>query len=169
MTAGSGIRIGDADREATATSLREHFSHGRLTMEEFQERLDATFAAKTDVDLAKVTEDLPQANPYAAPWPPQPGSPRPWSSRPWPSPPGTFGIPGPGRSGGSWSRPGRGTAFGGARAWLRISSVLVVLGVILVGVSVSPLAFGPRLLLVVLAVLAFVRRIFRWVGGRRRW
>ncbi|HEX9032319.1 MAG TPA: DUF1707 domain-containing protein [Streptosporangiaceae bacterium] len=61
MAAASGLRVGDAEREATAASLREHYAHGRLTLEEFQRRLDATFAAKTEVDLARITRDLPFA------------------------------------------------------------------------------------------------------------
>ncbi len=59
MAVPSGLRIGDAEREAAAARLREHFAVGRLTMEEFQQRLDAAFAAKTDRDLARITSDLP--------------------------------------------------------------------------------------------------------------
>src|SRR5215469_17373316 len=70
MAAESGVRIGDAERENVATSLREHYAKGRLTLDEFQQRLDAVFAAKTDTDLAKITADLPHTDPYAAPWPP---------------------------------------------------------------------------------------------------
>src|SRR5215475_10398046 len=70
MAAESGVRIGDAEREKVATSLREHYARGRLTLEEFQQRLDAAFAAKTDTDLAKISADLPHTDPYAAPWPP---------------------------------------------------------------------------------------------------
>ncbi len=155
MAAGSGIRIGDAEREATATSLREHYSHGRLTMDEFQERLDATFAAKTDVDLAKITEDLPQANPYAAPWQPSASN---------------SGRPGPVSTGGAWhqGRNRRSRGFAGTQGWLRVS-ILVVLALSLVAISISPLAAAPRLLIVLLGVLALVRRIFRRIGGRRRW
>jgi hypothetical protein len=61
MTMPSGLRIGDAEREAAAASLREHFALGRLTMEEFQQRLDAALTAKTDRDLARITSDLPQS------------------------------------------------------------------------------------------------------------
>jgi Domain of unknown function (DUF1707) len=35
------MRIGDADREATVASLREHYATGRLSLEEFNQRLDA--------------------------------------------------------------------------------------------------------------------------------
>lgn len=61
MAMPSGLRIGDAEREAAAASLREHFALGRLTMEEFQQRLDAALTAKTDRDLARLTSDLPQS------------------------------------------------------------------------------------------------------------
>ncbi|MHB1596417.1 MAG: DUF1707 SHOCT-like domain-containing protein [Streptosporangiaceae bacterium] len=57
----SGLRIGDAEREAAAASLREHFALGRLTLEEFQQRVDAALTAKTDRDLARLTSDLPQS------------------------------------------------------------------------------------------------------------
>src|SRR3989442_1320300 len=68
MAAASDLRIGDADREAAAGALREHFAHGRLTLEEFQHRLELVFAAKTDRDLAAITRDLPHVAPAPA-WP----------------------------------------------------------------------------------------------------
>jgi hypothetical protein len=56
------LRIGDAEREAAANSLRDHFAQGRLTMEEFNQRLDAIFAAKTQRQLDEISSDLPQAS-----------------------------------------------------------------------------------------------------------
>jgi hypothetical protein len=53
------MRIGDADREATAAILREHFAQGRLTLDEFITRLDATFTASTYAEIAHATRDLP--------------------------------------------------------------------------------------------------------------
>ncbi|GAA0912450.1 DUF1707 domain-containing protein [Nonomuraea longicatena] len=53
------LRIGDAEREQTTASLREHYAQGRLTPEELDERLDATLAAKTFRDLDSITADLP--------------------------------------------------------------------------------------------------------------
>ena len=41
------MRIGDAERDAAAADLGEHFTAGRLTLEELHERLEAVFAAKT--------------------------------------------------------------------------------------------------------------------------
>ena len=61
MATGFNVRIGDADREAVAAQLREHYADGRLTLEELNERLDLAFAAKTKADLNPVMRDLPQA------------------------------------------------------------------------------------------------------------
>src|SRR5437763_13233222 len=61
MASGYNVRVGDADREAVAAQLREHYADGRLTLEELNERLDQAFAAKTKADLNIVMRDLPQA------------------------------------------------------------------------------------------------------------
>jgi DNA-binding transcriptional ArsR family regulator len=54
-----GIRVGDADREAAAAALAEHFAQGRLTLDELSERLDATLTATTHGDLSEAARDLP--------------------------------------------------------------------------------------------------------------
>jgi hypothetical protein len=59
MATGPDLRIGDADREAAAATLREHYAQGRLTLEEFNQRLDAVFAATTQSQLRHITRDLP--------------------------------------------------------------------------------------------------------------
>jgi len=59
VATGPDLRIGDADREAAATGLREHYALGRLTLQEFNHRLDAVFAASTQRQLTAVTGDLP--------------------------------------------------------------------------------------------------------------
>ena len=53
------MRVSDSDRERAADVLREAAGHGRLTMDELDERLELTYAAKTYGDLAAVTRDLP--------------------------------------------------------------------------------------------------------------
>lgn len=53
------IRAGDLDRERVAESLRRHFADGRLTSEEFDERLSAAYAARTMGQLADLLADLP--------------------------------------------------------------------------------------------------------------
>lgn len=59
MVSGPDVRIGDADREAVAAALREHYAQGRLTLEEFNERIEATYAATMRSQLSRLTRDLP--------------------------------------------------------------------------------------------------------------
>ena len=66
MASGYEMRVGDAEREATAAELREHYASGRLTLDELNERLDKAFAAKTRGDLDALMRDLPSARPRAA-------------------------------------------------------------------------------------------------------
>ena len=63
------LRIADADREAAAAFLREHYAQGRLTLEEFNQRLDAVFAATTQRQLSALTRDLPRTAVPSAPLP----------------------------------------------------------------------------------------------------
>lgn len=63
------LRVSDADREATAASLREHYALGRLSLEEFNQRLNAAFTAVTQRDLDAVIADLPHVRAAAAPLP----------------------------------------------------------------------------------------------------
>ena len=56
---GPDLRVGDADREATAAALGEHFAQGRLTFDELLARLDVTFTATTQSEIAQTTRDLP--------------------------------------------------------------------------------------------------------------
>ena len=59
MMRNPNLRASDADREATADRLRQHHTDGRIDQDEFQERLDRCFAAKTVGELAELTRDLP--------------------------------------------------------------------------------------------------------------
>jgi Domain of unknown function (DUF1707) len=54
-----GMRASDADRERVAELLRDAMAEGRLDMEEFQERLETTYQARTYGELAPITRDLP--------------------------------------------------------------------------------------------------------------
>ena len=156
MATPSDLRIGDVDREAMAAALREHFAHGRLTYEEFQDRLSAAFTSKTDRDLASVTRDLP---PVAAG-------------------PALTGGPGSGRYSGRENRSGHsGQAYAGRQGHtghsghnalsaiaglfmiiLALLLIAVILPVALIGTAIS------RGLLALLAGLLFGRR-----GLLRRW
>ena len=105
---GPELRIGDADREAAVSTLGEHYAAGRLTKDEFDERSDQAWAARTASQLWPLFVDLPR--PQAA------GSATraPQAVRPQP------------RRGGRGGHPG--WRFGGAFApILAVVAVLVVL------------------------------------------
>ena len=53
------LRASDADRERVAEVLRDAVAEGRLDMEEFEERLEATYKARTYAELTPITRDLP--------------------------------------------------------------------------------------------------------------
>lgn len=52
-------RASDAERERVAEVLREAVAEGRLEMEEFQERLDLAYRARTRGELRPLLSDLP--------------------------------------------------------------------------------------------------------------
>ena len=54
-----GTAVTDADRDAAAAQLREHHAAGRLSLDEFQDRLDAVYRAQTAQELGTVTDSLP--------------------------------------------------------------------------------------------------------------
>jgi hypothetical protein len=59
------LRAGDADRDAAAAALCEHFAQGRLTLEELDARLQATLTATTYGELSQATRALPHLAPAA--------------------------------------------------------------------------------------------------------
>ena len=190
MATQPSLRIGDRERDAVAAELQEHYAHGRLTLEEFNQRLDAVFAAKTQADLSRLTADLPHIRSGGAPLP---------SSRTGRSPSLASGPPlsgwatgggSPGRasvsavtasgdwpvswSGGNWSGgnwSGRNRRHGGFAALstllAAVASWLLVYDVLLVGLR-FPWPGRVGLLIAIFTVIrGLLRRIFR--GARRRW
>jgi hypothetical protein len=61
------ILASDAERERGVALLREAVAEGRLTLEEFSDRVGAAQVARTGHDLAALTSDLPAATPVTAP------------------------------------------------------------------------------------------------------
>ncbi|WP_422744630.1 DUF1707 SHOCT-like domain-containing protein [Mycobacterium sp. WMMD1722] len=59
MTGGGHIRISDADRSAVRLILERAVGEGRLTLDEFTERVDAVLAARTRAELDPLLHDLP--------------------------------------------------------------------------------------------------------------
>jgi hypothetical protein len=143
MATGFNVRVGDADRDAIAAQLREHYADGRLTLDELNERLDHTFAAKTTADLDAVMRDLPHVpRPVGAP---------------------LVGSTGTGwDSGSEYSRRGR--PFGMFAPALGLMWAFLILGALMLfglGGGDRPLA-----IVVLLAVFALLKRLFSF-GVRR--
>jgi hypothetical protein len=61
------IRASDDDRDRAASLLREHHAVGRLSVEEFNERLDQVYAAKTMGEIDELLADLPGIDLYRLP------------------------------------------------------------------------------------------------------
>lgn len=185
MATQPSLRIGDRERDAVAAELQEHYAHGRLTLEEFNQRIDAVFAAKTQSDLSRITSDLPHVRSAGAPLPvtrsgppPRntggrylnaPGSP--WSYAVSAGPGADSGWAGGGQAGDwtaqDWSRRGRirhGVAL--------LTTLIAALASWLIVVDFMPgLRFIPGRIGILLAIFAILRGLLRRVfggGGLRR-
>jgi tape measure domain-containing protein len=53
------VRASDADRDAVIERLSRAFAQGRLTADEFEERVATACAARTMAELLALTRDLP--------------------------------------------------------------------------------------------------------------
>jgi hypothetical protein len=73
-------RIGDAEREAAVTALGEHYAAGRLSKEEFDERADQAWTARTASGLWPLFADLPRPSSPQAARPARPAGPAPRSA-----------------------------------------------------------------------------------------
>ena len=150
MATGPDLRIGDAEREAAAALLREHYAQGRLTLEEFNQRLDATFAATTQRQLGQISRDLPHAGLTAAtrPQPTQAGQRQDQRQH--------------------YSR----CRYRSAPRFLRLVPIMVAVATLWLLTVGLHLAFPwPGRLAMFVAVFAFARGLMRWIwrhaGGAR--
>lgn len=57
------MRAGDSDRAAVVDLLRAHHLDGRLTVEEFEERIEHAHGAVTLLELGDLHDDLPELQP----------------------------------------------------------------------------------------------------------
>ena len=156
MATGSNIRVGDADRDATATQLREHYAAGRLTLDELNERLEQTFTARTGTDLNAVMRDLPSLDGARA----RAGGPAADSP---------LGAPLLRNDQGQWDQ-GQWDQGGRRRGYSVLGTLVPVMlaiwALLLLG---GAFAFGfgggrPLAVVLLLAVVGMIRRMF---GGRR--
>jgi Domain of unknown function (DUF1707) len=67
------LRVSDAERQAVADRLAEHFAAGRLDQAEFDERVGRAMSAKTRADLGGLFADLPETGAPAVPGYPRRG------------------------------------------------------------------------------------------------
>jgi hypothetical protein len=59
MATDDPIRASDADRDVVVDALREAYTEGRLTRDEFDERMSAAYTGRTWGQLRELTVDLP--------------------------------------------------------------------------------------------------------------
>jgi hypothetical protein len=126
------LRASDADRERTAQLLREHHAVGRLTAQEFEDRLEKVFTARTLGELEELLADLPAIDLYQLP---------------------SAGIR-PTRRGGSGleRRPGDGMLPARTMPWITwaAGSALIVALWLAVGIFVGGAAWIPWFMLVII-------------------
>jgi hypothetical protein len=59
QTPGGGVRASDEDRERLVAELNEHAVAGRLSTDDFEQRVQAAYEATTTAQLAALRRDLP--------------------------------------------------------------------------------------------------------------
>lgn len=137
------MRVSDAEREAAAAELQEHFASGRLNQDELNERLAAAFAARTRGDVNALFADLPSSGHQRLSASAQSG----WQA-----------------GGNAWRAPvGRGIGrlvFTTVMIWVLF--IVGILGVFGIG---SGRPFG---IVLIIAALALLRRLLFMIFGRRR-
>jgi uncharacterized iron-regulated membrane protein len=63
VTAPASFRVSDADRQQVIDQLKRHTTEGRLTLDEFEARVDEALLARTGADLRPVLRELPPLEP----------------------------------------------------------------------------------------------------------
>jgi hypothetical protein len=119
------LRAADADRTAVATVLGEHMAAGRLTVEEYDERLSRAYAARTYGELDPLTADLPS------------------TARPRATQPVAQGHPYPMRACGAGPWSGAGSTGAAWRSWLSTALIVVTIWAVASIASTSLLYFWP--------------------------
>lgn len=148
-----GLRIGDTEREQAARAIGEHFAQGRLTNDEYDERLERVWKAKTFGELRPMFSDLPGPRPAFLERP-APG-PFPFAGPPRPAyPPARHGthLPVP--------PPGPPIPRQSQRSWWP----MLILGILAIGL-IDELEFFGVILVAVVAWILLSRRSNR--GNRK--
>jgi hypothetical protein len=171
------MRVSDAEREAAAAELREHFASGRLDQEELDERLSAVFAARTRGELSALFTDLPSAGPVRAGAGAPGGGPAlggPFGAGPFgarPAGQGPWAPPGAANAGPGWQERGDAWRAGFGRRLGRVAfTAFLVWALFIVGMlGVFGIGTGrPIGIVLVLAAFALLRRLLFIIFGRGR-
>ena len=171
------MRVGDAEREAAAAELREHFASGRLDQEELETRLSAVFAARTRGDLSTLFTDLPAAGHVrdgagAAGGGPAFGGPSgtgPFAARAAGS--GPWAPLGAANAGSDWQERGNAWRAGFGRRLGQVAfSAFLIWALFIVGMlGVFGIGTGrPIGIVLILAAFALLRRLLFIIIGRGR-
>ncbi len=146
------MRVSDAEREAAAAELREHFASGRLDQEELELRLSAVFAARTRGDLSALFTDLPSAGHIQA------------AAGPW-APPGAANASSDWQERGNAWRAGFGRRLGRVAFTAFLIWALFIVGML----GVFGIGTGrPIGIVLLLAAFALLRRLLFVIFGRGR-
>lgn len=164
------MRVSDAERDAAAAELREHFASGRLNQDELDERLAAVFAAKTRGDLSALFSDLPSSGRSEAGAAAGARGEQNWGGQAS----GSFGPGAPGW--GQWSRAGASSGYSDWRASAgrgigRIATASVLVWVLFIVGILGVFGIGagrPFGVVLILAAFALLRRLLFMIFGRRR-
>jgi hypothetical protein len=163
---GNEMRVSDAEREAAAAELQEHFASGRLNQDELNERVAAAFAAKTRGDLNTIFTDLPSSGHgwTSASGPFGSDGARVGERDPW-AHPSTAGAQSGWQAGDNAGRASAGRSIGRlvfASVMIWVLFITGILGIFGIG---SGRPFGIVLLV---AAFALLRRLLLTIFGRRR-
>jgi hypothetical protein len=175
VASGHEMRVSDAEREAAAAELREHFASGRLDQEELDERLSGVFAARTRGDLNTLFTDLPPAGaaragagapgaPAFGPFGVGPFAARAAGSGPW-APPGAA------NTSSDWQERGNAWQAGFGRRLGRVACTAVLIWALFIAGMLGVFGIGtgrPIGIVLVFAALALLRRLLFIIFGRRR-
>ena len=155
MATDDPIRASDADRDVVVDALREAYAEGRLTQEEWDERMSAAYASRTWGQLRELTADLPVQPVLGADVPgrhlPVPAAPP--ASPPWRVPDDPMAEPGteaPGEPPATTGRPRRPVGI--------FIPVLIWTLLVAHGAAVFPALFVVAVIFVLAVSISGIRR-----------
>ena len=152
MATDDSIRASDVDRDVVVVALREAYTEGRLTRDEFDERMSAAYASKTWGQLRELTADLPVQPVLGADVPgrqlPAPVVPPPYPS--WRAPDESLAEPGPNAPPAAPGRPRRPVGL--------FVPVLIWTLLVAHGAAVFPALFVVAVVFLLAASMSGVRR-----------